>query len=119
MFGLELARPPASTKPMEVRLAHQEAELISLLKKIPLTQNQLAILRERALQLKEGTLKSRGEALLPLTLASYIFDSLVVNNNYSVADQQLGFEAAVAAIGLKAQVIYFKINQLLYCIPNL
>ncbi len=29
-------RPPASTKPMEVKLAHQEAELVSLLKKIPL-----------------------------------------------------------------------------------
>jgi hypothetical protein len=36
MFGLELARPPASTKPMEVKLAHQESELVSLLKRIPL-----------------------------------------------------------------------------------
>ena len=36
------------------------------------------MLRSRALQLKDGTLKSRGDALLPLMLASYVFESLVV-----------------------------------------
>lgn len=36
MFGLELARPPATTKPLEVKLAHQESELVTLLKRIPL-----------------------------------------------------------------------------------
>lgn len=40
----------------------------------------MAVIRERALQLKEGTLKSRGEALLPLNLAMYIFESLVLVN---------------------------------------
>lgn len=73
MFG-----PPASTKPMEVKLARQESELVTLLKKLPLGQSELRILRERALQLKEGSLKSRGEALLPMMLASFIFDSLVL-----------------------------------------
>ena len=39
---------------------------------------ELAVLRDRAGQLREGTLRSRGEALLPLMLASYIFESLVI-----------------------------------------
>ena len=125
MFGLEMARPPASTKPMEVKLAHQESELVTLLKKLPLGQSELRILRERALQLKEGTLKSRGEALLPMMLASFIFDSLVlaqqpsgsrdssrysgprldfIGGQRSATDELLGFEAACAAIGLKANV---------------
>ncbi len=38
------------------------------------------MIRERGLQLREGTLKSRGEALLPLMLASYVFESLVLTN---------------------------------------
>lgn len=57
-------------------MAYQESELIGLLKKIPLGPAELNALRERAEQLRDGTLKSRGDALLPLTLASFIFDSL-------------------------------------------
>eukprot|EP00095_Tigriopus_kingsejongensis_P011250 maker-scaffold550_size154339-snap-gene-0.21 protein:Tk11250 transcript:maker-scaffold550_size154339-snap-gene-0.21-mRNA-1 annotation:"zinc finger swim domain-containing protein 8" len=105
LFGLEMARPPASTKPMEVKLAHQESELVNLLKKIPISKAQVDIIRERAFQLKEGILRNRGEALLPLMLASYIFESLVINCEYRMdGDEMLGFEAAVAAIGLKANV---------------
>ena len=77
MFGLEMARPPASTKPMEVKLAHQESELVSLLKRIPLGPMELQVLRERAVLLRDGQLKSRGDALLPLMLASYLFESLI------------------------------------------
>ena len=79
MFGLEMARPPASTKPMEVKLAHQESELVSLLKRIPLGPMELQVLRERAVLLRDGQLKSRGDALLPLMLASYLFESLIAN----------------------------------------
>jgi len=117
MFGLEMARPPASTKPMEVKLAHQESDLVALLKRLQLGPAELSIVRERALQLKEGTLKSRGEALLPLMLASFIFESLVMpqlpgssrdTSRYNVyrnaGDELLGFDAATAAIGLKANV---------------
>ena len=112
MFGLEMARPPASTKPMEVKLAHQESELVALLKRLPLGQAELAIVRERAIQLREGSLRSRGEALLPMMLSSFIFESLVLTsgskNNFTSSrvsgDEILGFEAAVAAIGLKANV---------------
>ena len=114
MFGLEMARPPASTKPLEVKLAVQESDLASLLKKIPLGFAELQILRERAQQLKDGTLKSRGEAVLPIMLANFVFDALVVPSYVSrdrrvqpprmPSDEPLAFEAAVAALGLKANV---------------
>lgn len=115
IFGLEMARPPASTKALEVKLANQEQDLVSLLKKIPLTSDQLDILREKGCQLRDGKLWSRGDALLPLTLAQYIFDCLIlsvgqVNKNSPAvtgrlpSDESIGFEAAVAALGLKANV---------------
>lgn len=115
MFGLEMARPPASTKPLEVKLANQETDLVNLLKRIPLGHRELQVLRERAEHLKEGTLRSRGEAMLPIMLASFIFDALVMPNitgkdrakilNMRLpTDELLGFEAAVAALGLKANV---------------
>lgn len=118
MFGLEMARPPASTKPLEVKLSNQETDLVSLLKKIPLGSCEFKILREKAEQLRDGTLKSRGEALLPIMLASFIFDALVMpsitdralrgkmmNISYRInSDEILTFEAAVAALGLKANV---------------
>ena len=64
---------------MEVKLAHQESELVSLLKKIPLGPEELSNLREKAERLRDGTLSTiRGEALLPIMLASYIFESLVI-----------------------------------------
>jgi len=51
---------------------------VNLLKRIPLGNRELKMIRERAEQLKEGTLRSRGEALLPIMLASFIFDVLVM-----------------------------------------
>jgi hypothetical protein len=60
-----------------VKLANQESELVTLLKRIPLGERELAVIRERAHQLREGTLKSRGEALLPINLAGYILDALI------------------------------------------
>uniref|UniRef100_T1GJQ2 Zinc finger SWIM domain-containing protein 8 n=1 Tax=Megaselia scalaris TaxID=36166 RepID=T1GJQ2_MEGSC len=116
LFALEMPRPPASTKPLEVKLANQESDLLALLKKIPLNPPELKVIRERAEQLRAGTLKSRGEALLPINLASFIFDALVMpsvsgkdNRNRVMSlsyrlptDENLGFEAAVAALGLKA-----------------
>ncbi|XP_070506078.1 zinc finger SWIM domain-containing protein 8 homolog [Chironomus tepperi] len=118
LFGLEMPRPPASTKPLEVKLANQESDLLALLKKIPLNAMELKIIRDRAEALRDGTLKSRGEALLPIMLASFIFEALVMpsvtgKENRMKAlcasyryptDENLGFEAAVAALGLKANV---------------
>ncbi|ESO89038.1 hypothetical protein LOTGIDRAFT_209983 [Lottia gigantea] len=118
MFGLDLPRPPASCKPLEVKLAYQESELLQMLKKIPLGLLQLNILRRRGEELVEGKITTRGEALLPLHLATFIFDSLlkffpsIVQkrrnekncSRMSPADEKLGFDAAVTALGLKANV---------------
>lgn len=114
LFGLEMSRPPASTKALEVKLANQEQDLVSLLKRLPLLEKEMAIIRERAEQLRDGRLLSRGEALLPLMLASFVFDALALSGNPGrggpqtycklTGDEQLGFEAAVAALGLKANV---------------
>lgn len=118
LYALEIQRPPASTKPLEVKLANQEADLLGLLKRIPLGIQELHVIRERAEHLRDGTLRSRGEALLPIMLASFIFEALVMpsvsgkenrqkamNQAYRLPnDENLGFEAAVAALGLKANV---------------
>lgn len=118
MFGLEMARPPASTKPLEVKLSNQETDLVCLLKKIPLGPPEFKILRDKAEQLRAGVMKTRGESLLPIMLASFIFDALVFPNIVDRAtrtkmlnmtfrqltDEILAFDAAVAALGLKANV---------------
>ncbi|XP_041362777.1 zinc finger SWIM domain-containing protein 8-like isoform X3 [Gigantopelta aegis] len=107
MFGLELARPPASSKVLEVKLAYQESELLQMLKKIPLRKQELAVLQARAADLRDGKLQTRGDAHLPLHLASFIFDSLGLpgcSTDVVSSDEKLGFEAAVTAIGLKANV---------------
>lgn len=57
LFALEMARPPASTKALEVKLNNQETELVSLLKKLPTGEEQLALAREKAEQLRDGTLR--------------------------------------------------------------
>ncbi|XP_050394140.1 zinc finger SWIM domain-containing protein 8 [Patella vulgata] len=103
MFGLDLPRPPASCKPLEVKLAYQESELLQMLKKIPLGVDELDILRARAQELVDGKITARGEALLPLHLATFIFDSLCLTAR-GAPDEKLGFEAAVTALGLKANV---------------
>lgn len=63
---------------IQVKLAHQEFELASVLKKLTLGTAELAVIRDRAEKLRDGKLKMRGDALLPITLASFIFDSLCV-----------------------------------------
>ncbi|KAK9507025.1 hypothetical protein O3M35_008857 [Rhynocoris fuscipes] len=115
LFGLELPRPPATTKPLEVKLFNQESELVNLLKRIPLGVKELTMIRERAELLRDGQLRTRGDALLPITLASYILDALTMPTRESkcqlispnlrlLTDETLGFDAATAALGLKANV---------------
>uniref|UniRef100_A0A2K6TAC6 Zinc finger SWIM-type containing 8 n=1 Tax=Saimiri boliviensis boliviensis TaxID=39432 RepID=A0A2K6TAC6_SAIBB len=117
MFALELQRPPASTKALEVKLAYQESEVAALLKKIPLGPSEMSTMRCRAEELREGTLCDY-RPVLPLMLASFIFDVLcapVVSptgsrppsrnwNSETPGDEELGFEAAVAALGMKTTV---------------
>jgi hypothetical protein len=61
-----------------VKLFNQESELVNLLKRIPLGEKELAMIRERAQFLKDGNLRTRGDALLPITLASFILDALTM-----------------------------------------
>uniref|UniRef100_A0A7N8YJ59 Zinc finger, SWIM-type containing 8 n=1 Tax=Mastacembelus armatus TaxID=205130 RepID=A0A7N8YJ59_9TELE len=75
MFSLELQRPPASTKALEVKLAYQESEVVALLKKIPLGLVEMSAIRERAEQLRDGNFCDY-RPVLPLMLASFIFDVL-------------------------------------------
>uniref|UniRef100_A0A7N6A000 SWIM-type domain-containing protein n=1 Tax=Anabas testudineus TaxID=64144 RepID=A0A7N6A000_ANATE len=114
MFSLELQRPPASTKALEVKLAYQESEVVALLKKIPLGLVEMSTIRERAEQLRDGNFCDY-RPVLPLMLASFIFDVLFVsptgsrppsrNRNIEMpGDEELGFEAAVAALGMKTTV---------------
>lgn len=75
MFSLELQRPPASTKALEVKLAYQESEVVALLKKIPLGLVEMTSIRDRAEQLRDGNFCDY-RPVLPLMLASFIFDVL-------------------------------------------
>ncbi|XP_051507973.1 zinc finger SWIM domain-containing protein 8-like isoform X1 [Myxocyprinus asiaticus] len=117
MFSLELQRPPASTKALEVKLAYQESEVVALLKKIPLGLVEMTYIRDRAEQLRDGNFCDY-RPVLPLMLASFIFDVLCTpvvsptgsrppsrnRNNEMPGDEELGFEAAVAALGMKTTV---------------
>ncbi|KAJ8022267.1 Zinc finger SWIM domain-containing protein 8 [Holothuria leucospilota] len=121
MYGLELARQPASTKAMEVKLNYQEQEIVNLLKKIPLNLTEILIIRNKAQHLCNGTLPSRGEALLPTMLATFIFDALClpsevpaatltgsmasyISADITASDMKLGFDAAVAALAMKTNI---------------
>ncbi|VVC41169.1 Hypothetical protein CINCED_3A020249 [Cinara cedri] len=108
LYGLEMPRLPASTKPLEVKMAHQEGEILNNLKRmLPLGKEQVSILQSRAKLLCDGLYKSRGESLLPLNLASFIFECLVMcpsPTQDQTSDEVLGFEASVAALGMKANI---------------
>lgn len=66
----------------QVKLAYQESELVTLLKRIPLGTQELDVIRDRAEKLREGKLKSRGEALLPIMLASFLFETLCLPRKF-------------------------------------
>lgn len=114
-------------QPLEVKLAHQELELVNQLKRMLLGQREFKVIREKAEQLRSGTLRSRGQALLPLMLAAFVFDALVITTACecrpsrlpedlslpstagsccpcAISDEGVGFEAAIAALAMKANV---------------
>lgn len=97
---------------LQVKLSNQESDLVSLLKRLPLGPAELAVVREKAELLHRGQLK-RGEAVLPVMLATFIFDVLCSSNGGTQTkrqatgkhcattkeDEELGFQAALHAIG--------------------
>ncbi|CAF93149.1 unnamed protein product [Tetraodon nigroviridis] len=113
-----LANPPdlkVEQPQTKVKLAYQESEVVALLKKIPLGLVEMSAIRERAEQLRDGSFCDY-RPVLPLMLASFIFDVLCTpvvsptgsrppsrNRNTELpGDEELGFEAAVAALGRSA-----------------
>lgn len=66
-------------QPLEVKLANQESDLVALLKRLPLGPTELSTIREKADLMRTGSHNARGESLLPLMLAAFIFDALVAS----------------------------------------
>ena len=95
-----------------MKLSYQETELFTLLKRLPLAHAELAIIREKAELLQQGQLK-RGDAVLPIMLATFIFEVLCPKNGGSQAkrqatvklcettkeDEELGFQATLFVLG--------------------
>ena len=126
VFGLETPRMPAASKILEVKMLYQEECLVKLLEHIVLGSQELSLLKDRATLLKENgidynrqqrLLNPTGYQSLPISLALFIFESfanLAPNNNGELElemaqtnfnasfYQTLGFEAACAALGMKA-----------------
>jgi hypothetical protein len=107
LLGLETPRLPAASKSLEVKLINHEQELVSLLKRFPIGASELASIRDRARQLTRVNLRERSSSTywcysLPLLLASYLFD--VLHALGGTEDEELAFECALAAIGMKAHL---------------
>ncbi|CDQ70693.1 unnamed protein product [Oncorhynchus mykiss] len=122
---LKVEQPQTKGKKSKVKLAYQESEVVALLKKIPLGLVEMTSIRDRAEQLRDGNFCDY-RPVLPLMLASFIFDVLCTpvplylvctvvsptgsrppsrnRNNEMPGDEELGFEAAVAALGMKTTV---------------
>lgn len=133
LLGLEICRMPATTKALEVRLLNCEQEICQELKKITLGQDEIELLRQRAEHLCARLLNIRDDGvLLPLSLATYIFEtlrslslyrmnsnsnsnltlsqnfslpsSLGNNNQLNQADELLAFDTAICALGAKCYI---------------
>ena len=129
---------PATTKALEVRLLNCEQEICQELKKIVLRQNEIEILRQRAEHLCARLLNIRDDGvLLPLSLATYIFETLrslslyrmnlnsnanlTLSQNFSLtssiehdsqlnqSDELLAFDTAICALGAKCYISEGKI----------
>lgn len=133
LLGLEICRMPATTKALEVRLLNCEQEICQELKKITLGQEEIELLRQRAEHLCARLLNIRDDGvLLPLSLATYIFEtlrslslyrmnsnsnsnltlsqnfalpsSLENNNQLNQSDELLAFDTAICALGAKCYI---------------
>jgi len=104
-----------------VKLLNQEQELVNLLKRVPVGREELALLKSRASQLKNfGSDYNKQQRLLnpgvyqslPIMLASFLFDAFLGLSPPASGEaehsltptfyQNLGFEAACAVLGMRA-----------------
>lgn len=83
LFGIELKRSPAATKPLEVKLINQKQDLINLLKTINLREDELSLVREKANSFVDGCYIENTDALTVLILGNYIFETLVSSKIYT------------------------------------
>uniref|UniRef100_H2Y5Y0 SWIM-type domain-containing protein n=1 Tax=Ciona savignyi TaxID=51511 RepID=H2Y5Y0_CIOSA len=117
--GLELKRLPASSKALEVKLFYQQGELANLMKRLPLGPREVSKLCEKENALTSVDTSHEFQHILPLMLTTFIFDAFcqigpnAPNARSSVPtsrrdvvapNQELGFAAAVAALGFKLNV---------------
>lgn len=79
IFGLELKRAPAATKPLEVKLVNQKRDLIAILKSVALHEDEMTILREKAQAIQDGVYENYSDALTTLILGNYLFEALVLS----------------------------------------
>lgn len=86
LFGVEMKRSPAATKPLEVKLINQKHDLVMLLKSIALNEEELVILRDKAQSIRDGTCEQISDALTTLILGNYIFEALVLSKSPSCSN---------------------------------
>lgn len=79
LYGVEMKRSPAATKPLEVKLVNQKHDLISLLKGIPLHDDELVLLRQRAQALRDGDYEPDCDALTTLIVGNFIFEAFILS----------------------------------------
>jgi hypothetical protein len=115
LHAFEMPRQPVGSKALEVKLFNQEQDLILQLKRMPITSYELTVIRDRTQKLiklspvystKPASASPTSANFVPIMLASFIFDILCLNDRYSAnsVDEQMGFEAAVCALGYKPSV---------------
>ena len=88
-------------------MANQETELVDLLNTLALGPAEFAVVRERAQLLCEEELE-RGQAVLPIKLAIFLFQVLTKNSAASDEDKDLGFKTGLTALS-KCTVFFFSL----------
>lgn len=111
LFVLELSRQPAATKLFEVKMHHLESLLVGIIRRIRWGPAEMNLFRERATRMKSPHLQLA--AVMPWNLAILIFQALsgIIDGEQTdlaavrqPGDEQLGFDAAVAALGWRFAV---------------
>ncbi|KAL1237088.1 Zinc finger SWIM domain-containing protein [Trichinella pseudospiralis] len=107
MFLLELSRPCAVSKVLEVRLSALEAEVLSRMKQLPIGVSEMQAVRNKAEKLvRRVVTQPRCCDVLPVSLAVYIAHTLLLNAETALlridGDEPLGLAVAVVVLMMKS-----------------
>ncbi|KRZ17819.1 Zinc finger SWIM domain-containing protein 8 [Trichinella zimbabwensis] len=107
MFLLELSRPCAVSKVLEVRLSALEAEVLSRMKQLPIGVSEMQAVRSKAEKLvRRVVTQPRCCDVLPVSLAVYIAHTLLLNSETALlrihGDEPLGLAMAVVVLMMKS-----------------